>query len=130
MRVDFLWPVSEVWVSCRVHEGGQSDTETKPDNSYHTLANALHFQCLLLGVTFDSTNSKNCFHYSPFQSVLTPRGCLGVVQNCVSGHLCVWRDVRVLGTGCNCCEGYAHRLLTFTRVPYKFPHSPFVLAMF
>ena len=29
--------------------------ETKPDNSYHTLANTLHFQCLLLGVTFDST---------------------------------------------------------------------------
>ena len=35
----------------------------KPDNSYHILPNILHFQCLSLGVAFDSTNSSNCFHY-------------------------------------------------------------------
>ena len=42
------------------------------------------------------------------------KGCLGFVQNCVLGQLC---GVRVLGAGCNCCEGYARRLLTLQGSP-------------
>ena len=105
-------------------------SETKPDNSYHALATRWHFQALSLGVTFDSTNSQNCFHYSPFQSVLTPRDCLGFVQNfllgdCVSGVAFVsLLLISIVG------DGHARWLLTFTRVRYKFSHSLFVLVMF
>ena len=105
MVVDFSGPVSRMWVSCRMLEGGQSDTVLKQNqNSCYILPNILLFQCLFQGIVFDSTHSNFLFS-SHSQSVFTPRGSLCFVSKLCVGHLCVWRDVRVLRASCNLVRG-------------------------
>ena len=63
--------------------------ETKPDNSYHILPNILNFQCLLLGVAFDSTNSSSCFHYFPIPILAHTKGLSLLCFRNVSWDTCV-----------------------------------------
>ena len=57
----------------------------------------------------------------------TYRGSLCFVSKLCLGHLCVWRDVRVLRAGYNLVRGMHVGSPQLNR---KFPHSPFVLAIF